>query len=159
MLGKAFMATILLANGPNLNLLGQREPEIYGHRTLQDVELLFVRSATQANHKAKCFQSNHEGVLIDFLHQEGPQADFIIINPGGLTHTSLVLRDALLGVKLPFIEVHISNTNKREPLRHHSYLSDIAMGSINGLGVLGYQLALRAAIEYCETQLVLGESE
>jgi len=153
------MATILLANGPNLNLLGQREPEIYGHQTLQDVELLFVESATQAKHQAKCFQSNHEGVLIDFLHQEGLQADFVVINPGGLTHTSIVLRDALLGVKLPFIEVHISNTHQREPLRHHSYLNDIAVGSINGLGVLGYQLALRAAIEYCEAQFVLGKSE
>jgi 3-dehydroquinate dehydratase-2 len=153
------MATILLVNGPNLNLLGQREPEIYGSHTLANVEALFTESAQEVNHQTKCFQSNHEGALIDFLHKEGPQADFLIINPGALTHTSIALRDALLGLSLPFIEVHISNTYQRESFRHHSFLSDIALGSINGLGILGYQLALEAAIEYCEAQFVLGESE
>lgn len=153
------MATILLVNGPNLNLLGQREPEIYGSHTLANVEALFTESAQEVNHQTKCFQSNHEGALIDFLHKEGPQADFLVINPGALTHTSIALRDALLGLSLPFIEVHISNTYQRESFRHHSFLSDIALGSINGLGILGYQLALEAAIEYCETQFVLGESE
>ena len=151
------MATILLVNGPNLNLLGQREPEIYGPYTLTDIETLFTQAAQEVDHQAKCFQSNHEGALIDFLHEESAQADFLVINPGALTHTSIALRDALLGTSLPFIEVHISNTHQRETFRHHSYLSDIAVGTINGLGVLGYQLALEAAIEYCETQFVLGD--
>jgi 3-dehydroquinate dehydratase II len=136
--------SILLLNGPNLNLLGTREPHIYGADTLADVERRFVDDATALGLKAECFQSNHEGALIDRIHAarlDGTQA--IVINPGGLTHTSVSLRDALAGVALPVVEVHISNVHKREEFRHHSYISGIADGVIAGLGVQGYSAALR----------------
>lgn len=140
------MATkILLLNGPNLNLLGSREPEVYGSATLSDVENEAKRIAADAGASLVCFQSNHEGALIDRIHAakaEGIEA--IVINPGGLTHTSVALRDALAGVALPVIEVHISNIHRREDFRHHSYISGIAAGVICGLGVDGY----RAAIEF-----------
>lgn len=138
---------ILLLNGPNLNLLGTREPEVYGRTTLDDV----VAAATAQAHKAGAhlshLQSNHEGELIDRLHAaRAEQVDAIIINPGGLTHTSVALRDALAGVAIPFIEVHISNVHAREAFRHHSYLSAIATGVICGLGVDGYRAALDFAL-------------
>lgn len=143
------MATkLLLINGPNLNLLGTREPAIYGATTLAELELLAVKQAEQAQAQLTCFQSNHEGALIDRIHaakQEGIEA--IIINPGGLTHTSVALRDALAGINLPFIEVHISNIHRREAFRQHSYLSDVAVGVICGLGVEGYRLAIDFALK------------
>ncbi|MDR3479539.1 MAG: type II 3-dehydroquinate dehydratase [Burkholderiaceae bacterium] len=136
---------ILLINGPNLNLLGTREPAVYGSETLDDVERAAQTQATAAGVRLNSFQSNHEGALIDRIHlarNEG--VDAIVINPGGLTHTSVALRDALAAVAIPFIEVHISNVHRRETFRQHSYLSDIAVGVICGLGTEGY----RAAIGY-----------
>ena len=143
------MATkILLLNGPNLNLLGSREPEVYGSATLSDVENEAKRIAADAGASLVCFQSNHEGALIDRIHAakaEGIEA--IVINPGGLTHTSVALRDALAGVALPVIEVHISNIHRREDFRHHSYISGIAAGVICGLGVDGYRVAIEFVIK------------
>lgn len=135
--------SILLLNGPNLNLLGTREPQIYGADTLADVERHFAAEAIQLGTTAACFQSNHEGHLIDRIHAarlDGTRG--IVINPGGLTHTSVALRDALSGVALPVVEVHISNVHKREEFRHHSYISGIADGVIAGLGIQGYEMAL-----------------
>lgn len=140
--------SILLLNGPNLNLLGTREPEVYGSTTLKDIEQAAQAQAGAAGVAFAAFQSNHEGALIDRIHAartEGVQA--IVINPGGLTHTSVALRDALAGVAIPFIEVHISNIHKREAFRHHSYLSDIAVGVICGLGADGYRLAIEYALK------------
>ncbi|HEU0201112.1 MAG TPA: type II 3-dehydroquinate dehydratase [Burkholderiaceae bacterium] len=134
---------ILVLNGPNLNLLGTREPGIYGSRTLADIERELIDIATRHGAELSCFQSNHEGALIDRIHtarEEG--VDFILINAGAFTHTSIALRDALTGVSIPFIEVHLSNIYRREPFRHHSYLADAAAGSIVGLGAAGYRLAL-----------------
>jgi len=136
--------SILLLNGPNLNLLGTREPHIYGADTLAEVEKRFCEEAAVLGTSAQCFQSNHEGALIDRIHAarlDGSRG--IVINPGGLTHTSVALRDALAGVALPLVEVHISNVHKREAFRHHSYISGIADGVIAGLGVMGYSAALR----------------
>ncbi|QAU33529.1 type II 3-dehydroquinate dehydratase [Janthinobacterium sp. 17J80-10] len=134
---------LLLINGPNLNLLGTREPEIYGATTLTDVETLAIATANDAGATITCFQSNHEGALIDRIHAAGKEGiEGIIINPGGLTHTSVALRDALAGVAIPFIEVHISNVHQREAFRHHSYLSAIAKGVICGLGIDGYRMAI-----------------
>ncbi len=145
------MAELLLLNGPNLNLLGSREPERYGTATLAQLEADLGNRAEQAGHALTCFQSNHEGILIDRIHAAaGEGVAWILINPGGLTHTSVSLRDALLGVALPFIEIHISNVHAREPYRRHSYLSDIASGTITGLGTTGYRLALDAAIAAIE---------
>jgi 3-dehydroquinate dehydratase-2 len=140
------MAQLILLNGPNLNLLGTREPEIYGRETLADVVARATAVARELGHELAAFQSNAEHELIDRI-QKAPAAGirFAIINPGGLTHTSVALRDAFAGVKLPFIELHLSNTFAREPFRHHSYLSDIAVGCIVGLGPIGYELAVRAA--------------
>jgi 3-dehydroquinate dehydratase-2 len=137
---------LLLLNGPNLNLLGSREPAIYGAATLADVEAMCAAEGQALGLEVTAFQSNHEGALIDRIHaarHEGVR--FIVINPGGLTHTSVALRDALAGVAIPFIEVHISNVHKREAFRHHSFLSDVAEGVIVGLGTIGYRLALQAA--------------
>jgi len=140
------MAHILLLNGPNLNLLGSREPGIYGQVTLEQVQERLARQATESGHRLTAFQSNAESELIARIHQAAVEAvSFILINPAGFTHTSVALRDALLGVKIPFIEVHLSNVYAREPFRHHSYFSDIAVGTITGLGAIGYELALRAA--------------
>jgi len=145
------MAKLLLLNGPNLNLLGSREPERYGSVTLPELEGVLCARAEQAGHRLDCFQSNHEGELIDRIHAAaGEGVARILINPGGLTHTSVSLRDALLAVAIPFIEIHISNVHAREPFRHHSYLSDIASGTITGLGTTGYRLALDAAIAAIE---------
>jgi 3-dehydroquinate dehydratase-2 len=139
--------TVLLINGPNLNLLGQREPETYGHQTLASLEKDLTAHAASRQITLQCLQSNHEGVLIDHLHSAGRSAAFAIINPGALTHTSIALRDAFLAVRLPFIEVHLSNIHAREPFRHHSYLADIAAGQIMGLGAIGYRLALDAVAD------------
>ena len=139
---------LLLLNGPNLNLLGTREPAVYGATTLADIEQAATAQAQAAGAELVCFQSNHEGALIDRIHaarQEG--VDAIVINPGGLTHTSVALRDALAGVDIPFVEVHISNIYKREEFRHHSFLSAIALGSIVGLGADGYRFAIDFALK------------
>ena len=139
--------SILVLHGPNLNLLGTREPQVYGHDTLAQIDTELARIATDAGATLQSLQSNHEGVLIDRIHAARLDGThFIIINPGGLTHTSVALRDALAGVALPFIEVHVSNVHKREAFRHHSYLSAIAIGVIVGLGVNGYRLALAHAL-------------
>ncbi|WP_396270084.1 type II 3-dehydroquinate dehydratase [Ideonella sp.] len=135
---------VLLLNGPNLNLLGTREPHIYGADTLADVEQRFKAEAESLGVEADAFQSNHEGALIDRIHAaRGDGTTAIVINPGGLTHTSVALRDALSGVAIPLVEVHISNVHRREEFRHHSYISGIADGVIAGLGVQGYGAALR----------------
>ncbi len=136
---------VLLVNGPNLNLLGTREPATYGFATLADVEAMCRDEAGRLGFALDAFQSNHEGALIDRIHAARREGiGFIVINPGAFTHTSIALRDALAGVAIPFIEVHVSNVHRREPFRHHSYLSDIAEGVIVGLGVHGYRLALQA---------------
>ncbi len=141
------MASILVLNGPNLNLLGTREPAHYGRVTLAEIEHELRAIADAAGHRLAFIQSNAESVLIEAVHQAGRDGfDFIIINPAAFTHTSIALRDALLAVAIPFIEVHLSNIYAREPFRAHSYFSDIALGVISGLGAEGYALALRAAL-------------
>ncbi len=142
------MSHLLLINGPNLNLLGAREPGIYGSATLADIEKGLAEEAQQLGHRLSAFQSNQEGQIVERVHQARAEAvDFILINPAAFTHTSIAIRDALLGVAIPFIEVHLSNVHAREQFRHHSYFSDIAVGQIVGLGPLGYRLALQAAHE------------
>lgn len=141
-------STILVIHGPNLNLLGQREPEVYGHLTLDDINQQLMQQAQQANISLDTFQSNWEGAIVDRIHQAQQQGvQFIIINPAALTHTSVAVRDALLGVAIPFIEVHLSNVHAREAFRHHSYLSDKAVGVICGLGAKGYAFALNYVID------------
>ncbi|MGP9649963.1 type II 3-dehydroquinate dehydratase [Glutamicibacter sp. AOP38-B1-38] len=135
--------TILLLNGPNLNLLGTREPEIYGHETLADVEALAQRTAAVHGLTVEAFQSNHEGVLIDAIHEARLTKAGIIMNPGAYTHTSVAIADALSGVSLPVIEVHISNVHRREAFRHHSYVSPVATSIIIGAGINGYRLAVQ----------------
>lgn len=138
---------VLVLHGPNLNLLGTREPAVYGAVTLQQIDAEPNDIATKAGASLQSFQSNHEGTLVDHLHAARLRpTDFIIINPAALTHTSVALRDALAGVALPFIEVHLSNVHKREPFRHHSYFSDLAEGVICGLGAAGYRLAPEFAL-------------
>ena len=139
------MARILLVNGPNLNLLGTREPEIYGADTLGDIEARAAAVARECGHELAAFQSNAEHELIGRVHQAGREStDFLILNPGAFTHTSVALRDAIAAVRLPFLEVHLSNVHAREDFRRHSYFADIAVGSIVGLGAYGYELAVRA---------------
>ena len=139
---------LLLLNGPNLNLLGTREPGIYGATTLAQVEQAATEQAAAAGAQLVAFQSNHEGALIDRIHAARDEGvDFIVINPGGYTHTSVALRDALAGVAIPFVEVHISNIYQRESFRHHSYLSAIAKGTICGLGTEGYRFAVDFALK------------
>lgn len=139
---------LLLLNGPNLNLLGTREPDVYGHSSLADIESAAKIQAESFGASLLSFQSNHEGALIDRIHAARlEQVDAIIINPGGLTHTSVALRDALSGVAIPFIEVHISNVHRREDFRQHSYLSGVAQGVICGLGIDGYRLAIDFALK------------
>ena len=139
---------LLLLNGPNLNLLGTREPEVYGASTLADIEQAAMAQAMAVGADLVCFQSNHEGALIDRIHAARAEGiDAIVINPGGLTHTSVALRDALAGVAIPFVEVHISNIYQRETFRHHSFLSAIAQGTICGLGIDGYRFAIDFALK------------
>ncbi|ACL71468.1 type II 3-dehydroquinate dehydratase [Thioalkalivibrio sulfidiphilus] len=141
------MAKFLLLNGPNLNLLGTREPQIYGSQTLAQICDTLREQAKAHGHVLEDFQSNAEHELVERVHRASREGiDFILINPGAFTHTSIALRDALLGVAIPFIEVHLSNVHAREPFRHKSYLSDVARGVIMGLGPKGYALALDAAI-------------
>jgi 3-dehydroquinate dehydratase-2 len=137
--------TVLVLNGPNLNMLGKREPEIYGSQTLADILTNLKSTAETLSIDILHLQSNAEHELIERIHQAYQQVDFIIINPAAFTHTSVALRDALLTVSIPFIEVHLSNVHKREEFRQHSYLSDIAEGVICGLGAQGYEFALTAA--------------
>jgi 3-dehydroquinate dehydratase-2 len=145
---KTMAKKLLLLNGPNLNLLGIREPEVYGAATLADIESAATAQAGAAGATLDCYQSNHEGALIDRIHAAKTDGvDMIVINPGGLTHTSVALRDALAGVAIPFVEVHISNIHQREEFRHHSYLSAIAVGTICGLGIDGYRLAIDFALK------------
>lgn len=142
------MATILVLHGPNLNLLGLREPGIYGATTLDDINRNLTQIAIEAGHHLQTLQSNAEYELIDRIHDARKEGvDFIIINPAAFTHTSVALRDALLGVDIPFIEVHLSNVHKREIFRHHSYFSDVAQGVICGFGATSYELALQAAFK------------
>jgi len=138
---------LLVLHGPNLNLLGTREPQVYGHTTLDDINARLQQRAASAGAQLEAFQSNHEGALIDRIH--AARADgtrFILINPGAYTHTSVALRDALAAVAIPFVEVHLSNVHRREPFRHHSYFSDLAEGTLVGLGPMGYLLALEYAL-------------
>jgi len=141
------MPTLLALNGPNLNLLGTREPEVYGRATLDDINAMLSERAAAAGHTLHTLQSNAEHVLVERIHAARTDGTaFILINPGAFTHTSIALRDALLGVAIPFIELHLSNPHAREPFRRHSYLSDIAVGVICGFGADSYRLALDAAL-------------
>ncbi len=143
------MSRILVLNGPNLNLLGEREPEIYGRETLADINRRLTAAAQAAGHELVAFQSNAEHALIERLHAaRAEDVRFILINPGAFTHTSIALRDAFLAVKIPFIEVHLSNVHARESFRKRSYLSDVAVGVIAGLGAQGYEFALQAAVRH-----------
>jgi 3-dehydroquinate dehydratase-2 len=138
---------VLVLHGPNLNLLGTREPEVYGSVTLPDIDRELMQIAKEAGASLQTLQSNHEGVLIDRVHAARTDGtDFIVINPGAFTHTSVALRDAFAGVAIPFVEVHLSNVHRREAFRHHSYFSELAEGVIVGLGAQGYYLALRFAL-------------
>ncbi|MCP9793454.1 type II 3-dehydroquinate dehydratase [Vulcanococcus limneticus] len=139
---------VLLLNGPNLNLLGSREPGLYGASTLADIEAALQRQAADLGVELSCFQSNHEGALVDRIHAARGLADGILINAGAYTHTSIALRDALLGVAIPFVELHLSNTHAREPFRHHSYLADKAIGVICGFGPGSYGLALQGLVQH-----------
>lgn len=142
------MANFLVLHGPNLNLLGQREPEIYGATTLDDINQQLQSAAADAGHQLQTLQSNAEHDLVNAVQQARGQTDFIIINPAAFTHTSVALRDALAAVSIPFIEVHLSNIHRREAFRQHSYFSELAVGVICGLGAQGYSLALQAAINH-----------
>ena len=140
---------LLVLNGPNLNLLGLREPHLYGHTTLPELESGLIKLAQTLGVSLATFQSNHEGALVDRIQAARTDAtDFIILNAGAYTHTSVAIRDALAGVKIPFVEVHLSNVHKREEFRHHSYLSDLAVGVVAGLGPSGYEAAVRFAAQY-----------
>ena len=139
---------ILLLNGPNLNMLGAREPKHYGSISLASIEEKIQTLAIQHNVKVECFQTNSEEKLINKIHESFQQVDFILINPAAYTHTSVALRDALLAVSIPFVEIHLSNVHKRESFRHHSYFSDVAEGVICGLGAKGYEFAFLFAIDY-----------
>ena len=143
------MASILALHGPNLNLLGTREPDIYGHSSLEDINDSLKTQATQAGFGFAAYQSNAEHELIELIHASPEsRVSFIIFNPAAFTHTSVALRDALLGVQIPFIEIHLSNIYTREDFRHHSYFSDVAVGIISGFGAYGYEMALKAAINW-----------
>ena len=142
--------SILVVNGPNLNMLGVREPEIYGHETLKDLEKMLQNVADELDVKIEFYQSNHEGDIVDTIQQSYKKVDFILLNAGAYTHTSVAIRDALAGIDMPFYEIHISNVHKREEFRHHSFLSDVAVGVIVGFGLDGYEFALRGAVRYLD---------
>lgn len=142
------MANLLIIHGPNLNLLGTREPEVYGTTTLEDIDQVLSAVAKEVGGTIESFQSNHEGALIDRIHDARGWADGIVINPGGLTHTSVALRDALASVDLPVVEVHLSNVFAREEFRHHSYVSGVAVGVISGFGADSYRLGLEALLSH-----------
>ncbi|MEI7569017.1 MAG: type II 3-dehydroquinate dehydratase [Alcaligenaceae bacterium] len=143
---------LLVLNGPNLNLLGLREPHLYGHTTLPQIEADLVALATSLGASLTAYQSNHEGGLVDRIQAaRNDGTDFIVINAGAYTHTSVAIRDALAAVKISFIEVHLSNVYKRETFRHHSYLSDLAVGVVVGLGAYGYEVAVRYAVQSTQT--------
>lgn len=142
--------SILVINGPNLNLLGTREPQIYGSATLKDLDERLDRVAEELDVSLDHFQSNHEGAIVDKIQQSRGRVDFILLNAGAYTHTSVAIRDALAGIDIPFFEIHISNVHRREEFRHHSYLSDIAVGVIVGFGLDGYEFALRGAVRQLE---------
>ena len=145
---KSTQRRVWIIHGPNLNLLGTREPRIYGKERLADIDARLVAIGKKQGALIQCFQSNHEGELIDLVHRAKSQkVTSIVINPGGFTHTSVALRDAFAAVEIPFIEVHLSNIHAREPFRRHSYFSDLAVGTICGLGSLGYELALQHALQ------------
>lgn len=145
------MASIMVLNGPNLNLLGTREPAQYGYETLQDVEQMCEQAAAALGYQVECHQSNHEGELIDLIHQAGQKVKSgellgVVFNPGAYTHTSIALHDAIKGAEVPLIEVHISNVHARESFRHHSYISPVASGIVVGMGVQGYVLAIQGLV-------------
>ena len=144
---------ILVLHGPNLNLLGKREPEIYGSHTLEDINRALVVQANLMGVTLDCFQSNHEGGLIDKIHSAAGNRDGLIINPGGYTHTSVALRDALAGVNIPTVEVHLSNIHRREEFRHHSYIAPIAVGQVSGFGPDSYRLGLEALVNHLKLAL------
>ena len=144
------MANILVIQGPNLNLLGSREPEVYGSTTLADIDAMLQSKAVEQGHQLSCLQSNAEHEIIDAVQQAKGEVDFILINPGAFTHTSVAIRDALASVEVPFIEIHISNVYQREPFRHKSYFSDIAQAVICGFGISGYLYALDHALNSLE---------
>lgn len=146
------MPKILVLHGPNLNLLGIREPELYGKETLQDINARLQSQVESAGHQFEALQSNAEHVLVDKIQESRGETAHMVINPGAFTHTSVALRDAILGVGIPFIEVHLSNVHAREPFRRHSYFSDIAAGTIVGLGSLGYSLAITAILQRLATE-------
>jgi 3-dehydroquinate dehydratase II len=143
---------VLVLHGPNLNLLGQREPEIYGSQTLNGINSGLMAQAKALEIEIECFQSNHEGALIDRIHHAMGNCDGILINPGGYTHTSVALRDALSGVAIPVVEVHLSNIHRREEFRHHSYIAPIAVGQISGFGPDSYRLGLEALVSYLRSK-------
>jgi 3-dehydroquinate dehydratase-2 len=143
---------ILVLHGPNLNLLGLREPQIYGSVTLEQIDSYLVEEGNRLQVQVSCLQSNHEGVLVDAIHQAREQSQGILINAGAYTHTSVAIRDALAGVKLPTVEVHLSNIHQREAFRHHSYIAPIAIGQISGFGAESYRLGLQALVHYLRNQ-------
>ena len=151
-LARPTRATILVLHGPNLNLLGTREPHIYGHTTLEDIDADLLRYGHELGVMVETFQSNGEGALIDRIHQARQRAQALIVNAGGYTHTSVALRDALAGVGLPVIEVHLTNLAAREEFRHRSLLAPVCVGHITGLGAFGYRLALEAALHILKTR-------
>lgn len=145
------MLRILVLHGPNLNLLGQREPGVYGTATLSDVNALLAQAADRLQVNLTTLQSNHEGVLIDAIHGAIDQQDGIVINPGAYTHTSVAIRDAIAGVKIPTVEVHLSNVYQRESFRHHSFIAPVAIGQISGFGVNSYLLGLQAIVRHLQS--------
>ena len=144
------MANILVVHGPNLNLLGMPEIKIYGNKTLDDISHTLKQLANVSNLTCECYHSNHEGAIVEKLQQSKDQVQFIILNPAAYTHTSIAIRDALLAINIPFVETHLSNPAAREDFRRRSYFSDIAYGVIAGFGPVSYQLAMQAAIDYCQ---------
>ncbi|MBT9312297.1 type II 3-dehydroquinate dehydratase [Leptothoe kymatousa TAU-MAC 1615] len=144
------MNSLLVLHGPNLNMLGKREPEIYGRNTLEDVNQALLLLAQELGVKLSCYQSNHEGDLVDAIQDAVDQHQGIVINPGAYTHTSVAIRDAISAVSIPTVEVHLSNIHQREPFRHHSYIAPVAVGQICGFGVNSYYLGLRALVHYLQ---------